>query len=85
MGRSEATRHMKEALRRSGVDVRGLRTKIQEWKGLKWLTLIAWTDGARNVRWALSWSFVSFDPTNWSHAICLESDKLRKSRFGRAA
>lgn len=85
MVRSEAIRHMTLALRESGVDVYGIRTANQTWKGMKWITLVAWTDRARNVHFTLSWSFVRFDPTKWSYAICLEPKKLRKSRFGRAA
>lgn len=83
--RYDATVAMKKALRKSGVDVYGIRTATGKWKGMEWMILICWTDSDKNAHWALSWSFVSFDPTNWSHAICLEPRKLSKSRFGRAA
>lgn len=81
--RWQAEIYVRMALRQWGIPVQTISTKVQSWLGMEWLTLTEWTDTGGHSHWVLDWSFCSFDPTTWSHAICLEPDKLRQSRFGR--
>lgn len=79
--REEAVEGMKRKLREEMGATR-IKTKVQTWKGRKWLTLVTWTDSDEFVHQVAPWSFVRSDPTEWSHAISLNEPPKGGSNNG---